>query len=91
VVPKKWCHEGDWRESMSEYAVGSCVAISGAKTATAIIPASTIIPPRDFGLASSRSSHDGNPGSLRLGAPAGSSIGTTPPPCPASSTATGWI
>ena len=49
--------------SSSEYAVGSCVAISGAKIATTSIAASTIRPMHDFGLRSSRRSHSGSPGS----------------------------
>ncbi len=71
VVPKKWCVDGAWRESKSENALGSWVAISGAKMARSTIAARMISPPRDFLFASINRAHCGRANRLPFGVDVG--------------------
>ncbi len=72
VVPKRWWNDGDCRASSSEKSFGFPWAIHGAMSARMMIPESTMIPPRDFGLESSSRSQPGRwkrrrDGALALG------------------------
>ena len=77
VVPKKWWIDGPWRESKSENALGSWVAMSGAKTPISTIVKRMIRPPQDFGFDRSIRAQDGSPKrrfpDLGVGTPSGAS------------------
>src|SRR5439155_15638349 len=74
VVPNGWCHDGACFASNRENALGSCVAISGAKSATRIMNVKTTSPPRDFGFESSRRSQPGTGTRPRRAGSAGAKV-----------------